>query len=110
MTVTKKTPPVHPEIQKKESFWAVFFSTFLTIFAAEMGDKTQLATLLISAESQSPLIVFTASALALITTSLIGVLIGRWLAGRLSPKVLDISVAILLLLISAQLISEVIQP
>ena len=106
MTVTPVTPTTDP----KQGFWGVFFSTFLTIFAAEMGDKTQLATLLITAESQSPLIVFAASALALIATSLIGVLIGRWFAGRLSPKVLDLSVAILLLLISAQLISDVIQP
>jgi len=93
----------------KDSFWAVFFSTFLTIFAAEIGDKTQIATLLITAQSHSPVIVFAAAAIALIATSLIGVIIGRTLAGRLSPKVLDIAVALLLIFISAQLISDVIQ-
>ncbi len=88
--------------------WTVFGSTFLTIFAAEMGDKTQLATLLMSAESQSPWIVFAGAALALIVTSLLGVWIGYWISSRLSPKTLDLSVAILLLLISGLLLADVI--
>ncbi len=82
----------------------MFSSTFLTIFFAEIGDKTQLATLLISAESQSPWVVFAGAATALIATSLLGVLIGYWIARRLSPKTLDIGVAILLLLITGLLI------
>lgn len=90
------------------SFWTIFSSTFLSIFLAEMGDKTQLATLLMSAESQSPWIVFAGAAVALIATSLVGVIVGYWLARRLSPQVLDIAVAILLLLISGLLIGDVI--
>jgi putative Ca2+/H+ antiporter (TMEM165/GDT1 family) len=90
------------------SFWTVFSSTFLTIFAAEMGDKTQLATLLMSAQSQSPWVVFLGSALALMATSLLGVMIGYWLAKRLSPKTLDLAVALLLLMITALLMGEVI--
>lgn len=93
--------------RKKWSFWAVFSSTFITIFLAEMGDKTQLATLLMSAESQSPWIVFAGSATALIATSLVGVLIGYWLSKKLSPKTLDLSVAILLLFISGLLLGDV---
>ena len=72
-----------------------------------MGDKTQLATLLISAQSQSPWIVFAGAAAALISTSLLGVLIGYWMAKRLSPKTLDLAVAMLLLLISALLLGDV---
>lgn len=94
--------------QKQWSFWAVFSSTFITIFLAEMGDKTQLVTLLMSAESQSPWIVFLGAALALISTSLVGVLLGYWLSKKLSPKTLDLSVAILLLLITAWLVGDVI--
>lgn len=90
------------------SFWAVFTSTFVTIFLAEMGDKTQIVTLLMSAESQSPWLVFIGAAAALITTSLLGVLIGYWLAKKLNPQVLDLSVAILLLFITAWLISDII--
>lgn len=94
--------------QPKLGFWTVFSSTFLTIFFAEMGDKTQLVTLLMSAESQSPWVVFAGAAIALIFTSLLGVLIGYWLSKKLSPKTLDLSVAILLLIITAWLISDVI--
>lgn len=90
------------------SFWAVFTSTFVTIFLAEMGDKTQVVTLLMSAESQDPWLVFLGAAAALITTSLLGVLLGYWLSKKLNPKVLDLSVAILLLFITAWLISDII--
>lgn len=89
-------------------FWAVFSSTFVTIFFAEMGDKTQLVTLLMSAESQSPWVVFAGAAIALIFTSLLGVLIGYWLSKKLSPRTLDLSVAILLLVITGWLIGDVI--
>ena len=92
---------------QKWSVWSVFSSTFITIFLAEMGDKTQLATLLMSAESQSPWVVFAGAAMALVTTSLLGVLIGYWLAKSLAPQTLDIAVSILLLFISALLIGDV---
>lgn len=94
--------------QNKRPVWGIFSSTFLTIFLAEIGDKTQLATLLMSAESQSPWTVFAGAAMALITTSLLGVLIGRWLSQRLSPKTLNRSAGLLLLFISAMLFWDVI--
>lgn len=59
---------------------AAFLTTFTTVFLAELGDKTQLAALLLSAESGRPGIVFLGSSLALISSSLVGVLLGRWLA------------------------------
>lgn len=94
--------------RKKQSSAAVFGSTFLTIFLAEFGDKTQLSTLLMSAESQSPWMVFLGSAVALVTTSLLGVLIGCWLANRLAPKTMQTAAGISLLLISAMLLWEVV--
>lgn len=94
--------------QNKRPVWGIFSSTFLTIFLAEIGDKTQLATLLMSAESQSPWTVFAGAAMALITTSLLGVLIGRWLSQRLSPKTLNRSAGLLLLFISVMLFWDVI--
>lgn len=90
-------------------FWTVFGSTFLTIFLAEIGDKTQLATLLMSAESHAPWVVFAGAASALVTTSLLGVLVGQWLATRLSPRTLEIAMAVLLLVISALLLGDVAQ-
>ncbi|BAU63743.1 hypothetical protein STA3757_11100 [Stanieria sp. NIES-3757] len=98
----------HLSHYKKTSFWTVFCSTFITIFLAEIGDKTQLVTLFMSAESQSPWIVFLGAAMALVATSLLGVLIGYWLAKKLSPQTLDLGVAILLLLITGWLIQDVI--
>lgn len=95
--------------QRSPSAGAVFGSTFLTIFLAELGDKTQLATLLMSAESQSPWIVFLGSAAALITTSLFGVLLGQWLATRLTPKTLRKTAGVCLLLISLMLMWDVLQ-
>ncbi|NJR70653.1 MAG: TMEM165/GDT1 family protein [Synechococcales cyanobacterium CRU_2_2] len=86
----------------------VFATTFVTIFLAELGDKTQVTTLLISAESHKPWIVFLGAGSALITTSLLGVLLGRWLATRLSPQVLNKSAGIMLLLIAAGLSWDVV--
>ncbi len=95
--------------EKQQGIWSIFSSTFITIFLAEMGDKTQLSTLLIAAESQSPWIVFAGAAIALIATSLLGVFIGYWLSNRLSPKTMERSAGILLLFISVMLLWDVVQ-
>lgn len=115
-TATVETQPVVADIStalpasaKKQSSGAVFGSTFLTIFLAEFGDKTQLSTLLISAESQSPWVVFLGSAAALLTTSLLGVVLGCWLANRLAPKTLETATGVCLLLISVMLLWDVVQ-
>ncbi len=88
-------------------FWKVFGSTFVTIFLAELGDKTQVATLLMSAQSQNPWVVFAGAASALVATSLVGVLVGRWLSTRLSLKTLERATGMLLLVISALLVWDV---
>lgn len=90
------------------TFWGVFFSTFITIFLAELGDKTQVATLLLSAESQSPFTVFLGAGLALVSTSLIGVLLGQWMSKRVSEDTLDTCAGILLLLITIGLVGDII--
>jgi Ca2+/H+ antiporter, TMEM165/GDT1 family len=87
---------------------AVFGSTFLTIFLSEMGDKTQLATLLMTAQSQSPWVVFVGASTALVATSLLGCLLGRWLANRISPQILNKAAGVSMLLIAAQLVWEII--
>ncbi|MGI8933334.1 TMEM165/GDT1 family protein [Leptolyngbya sp. BC1307] len=95
-------------IQPPSVFWSVFLSTFVTIFLAELGDKTQVTILLMSAGSQSPLTVFVGAGLALIATSLVGVLLGRWLAKRVSSDTLDTCAGILLLLITIGLIGDIV--
>jgi putative Ca2+/H+ antiporter (TMEM165/GDT1 family) len=97
-----------PGKERNLGVWGVFSSTFFTIFLAEMGDKTQLATMLMSAQSHAPWVVFTGAAAALIATSLLGVLVGCWLARRLSPKTLETSAGALLLFISVLLLWDVV--
>ncbi len=95
--------------RNQNSIGAIFGSTFITIFLAELGDKTQLATLLMSAESQAPWVVFLGASAALVTTSLLGVMVGRWIANRFAPKTIEIAAGISLLLISATLLWDVIK-
>ncbi|MDZ7957509.1 MAG: TMEM165/GDT1 family protein [Aulosira sp. DedQUE10] len=101
-------PVVVDSPKKQESVVVIFGTTFVTIFLAEIGDKTQLSTLLMSAESHAPWVVFLGSAAALITTSLLGVLLGSWIAKRLSPKTVEKSAGVMLLLISLMLFWDVI--
>ena len=56
--------------------FSLLLSTFITIFIAELGDKTQLATLTMSGTSSRPLAVFLGSSTALVLASLIGALAG----------------------------------
>lgn len=60
--------------------WKVFWVTFGTIFLAEMGDKTQLAALTMTAETRVPLAVFTGSCAALCLATFLGVAFGSLLA------------------------------
>jgi len=85
------------EATSASGFWAVFFTTFTTVFLAELGDKTQLAALLLSAESGRPVVVFLGASLALISSSLVGVLLGRWLSRVLPPQQLERLAGILMI-------------
>jgi putative Ca2+/H+ antiporter (TMEM165/GDT1 family) len=97
------------ENKKQQSVWMVLGTTFITIFLAEIGDKTQLSTLLMSAESHAPWLVFLGAGTALITTSLLGVLLGGFIASKISPKTVEKSAGVMLLFISLMLVWDVIQ-
>ncbi len=81
---------------RASSWGAVFVSTATTVFLAELGDKTQLAALLLSAESGRPLIVFVGASLALVASSLVGVVLGRWLARLVPPEQLERAAGVLM--------------
>ena len=68
--------------------YRLFFSTFGVVFLAELGDKTQLATLSLSTGKVSRLTVFAGSALALVCTSLLAVLAGGAISRYVSPALL----------------------
>ncbi|HCJ11269.1 MAG TPA: hypothetical protein DHW14_08945 [Clostridiales bacterium] len=54
----------------------VLLTTFALIFVAELGDKTQLTTMLLAAQSRAPVSVFAGAALALAASTLLGVVLG----------------------------------
>ena len=56
--------------------WKIFGTAFLTLFLAELGDKTQLAVITMTASTESKIAVFAGAALALVVVTLLGVLVG----------------------------------
>ncbi|MCD6520618.1 MAG: TMEM165/GDT1 family protein [Anaerolineae bacterium] len=67
--------------------WKVLLTVFAAVFIAEVGDKTQLATMCFAADRQvSKFLVFLGASLALIVATGIGVLAGealsQWLSGK----------------------------
>ena len=80
----------------------VMLVIFATVFLAEIGDKTQLATMLFSAEGKaSPMQVFLASAAALVLAAAIGVAAGQLIEKFVSPQALKLIAGAGFLLIGA---------
>jgi len=67
-------------VKEKTMDWRVLMTTYGVIFLAEMGDKTQLAAMTLSAQTKKPMSIFLGAALALICVSAIGVLVGAGLS------------------------------
>ena len=84
----------------EKGFFTIFIASFTTIFIAELGDKTQLATLMLSAESGRPFIVFIGSSIALICSSIVGVLIGKWLSSKISSEKISLITGVLMTIVS----------
>ena len=104
-------PNSNSQIEKSESkdstsFFSILITSFSTIFIAELGDKTQIATLILSAQSGRPLIIFIGAALALISTSLLGVLIGRWIANNLPRQRFTLISGIIMLSLGIYLVTQ----
>jgi putative Ca2+/H+ antiporter (TMEM165/GDT1 family) len=67
--------------------WKILSTVFGSVFIAELGDKTQLATMLFASDKEiSRLTVFFGASLALILTSAIGVLAGSLISEYVSEK------------------------
>ncbi len=82
----------------------LLITTFTTVFLAELGDKTQLATVAISGTSNKPLAVFLGSASALVFASLLGVIAGGSIATMIPSNVLKILASLGFLLIGIRLL------
>lgn len=78
----------------------IFSTVLLTVFVAELGDKTQLATLLFAADKDvDKWTVFAAASLALIAAAGLGVLLGTVLSQYLNEKVLNTLAGVAFILI-----------
>ena len=67
--------------------YKILLTVFASVFVAELGDKTQLATMLFAADKEvSKLTVFLGASLALVVASGIGVLAGSFVSQYISGK------------------------
>ena len=83
---------------------ALLASTFITVFLAELGDKTQLAIVSISGTTNRPGAVFAGSAAALVLASLVGAAAGGSLSGVIPPDALQLVASVGFLILGARLI------
>jgi Ca2+/H+ antiporter, TMEM165/GDT1 family len=89
--------------------WKIFASTFLLIFLAELGDKTQLAVMLQSAV-HGRWIVFLAACVALVLSTLLGVVFGGLIAKVVSERVIHAAGGLLFLVFGAMMLYSVFKP
>lgn len=89
---------------KNMTFFATIATTFVTVFLAELGDKTQLATLSFATGSTSRLAVFLGASLALVATSAVAVLAADVLGRMLNPTYLKIGSALLFIVIGVAIL------
>lgn len=79
--------------------WKIFGTAFITLFLAELGDKTQLAIITMTANTDSKLAVFLGASLALVLVSLLGVLFGGLLSQYIPTEWLQRIVAVAFIVI-----------
>tara|TARA_Y100001968_G_scaffold328578_1_gene376035 strand:+ start:4869 stop:5162 length:294 start_codon:yes stop_codon:yes gene_type:complete len=84
----------------------LLFSTFLTVFLAEMGDKTQLTTITLSSTTNKPIAVFIGSSIALIMATLLGALAGGSIANLIPDFLLKLLSGIVFLIIGINLLAQ----
>jgi putative Ca2+/H+ antiporter (TMEM165/GDT1 family) len=78
--------------------WNQFVTAFSVIFLAELGDKTQLAVITMSASTQRPLSIFLGGSLAMVLLTAIGSAAGEIVAQYVPEGVLSKVAAILFIL------------
>jgi putative Ca2+/H+ antiporter (TMEM165/GDT1 family) len=76
----------------------VLLSTFALLFVAELGDKTQLAVIIMTAKHKMPLMVFAGAAAALVAVTALGVLGGELLIRFIPEAILRKAAAVLFVL------------
>ncbi len=84
----------------------LLFTTFVTVFLAEMGDKTQLTTITLSSTTNKPLAVFLGSSIALLLATLLGALAGGSIANLIPAFILKMLSGIVFLIIGINLLAQ----
>ncbi|MCK4259273.1 MAG: TMEM165/GDT1 family protein [Halanaerobiales bacterium] len=85
-------------------FWKTLLTTFGLIFLAELGDKTQLATMLLVAQDKSVKAVFFGAALALICSTFLGVTLGAVLNKIIPANYIQMAAGIAFIIIGGLLL------
>ena len=84
----------------------LLLTTFITVFLAEMGDKTQLTTITLSSTTNKPLAVFLGSSIALVLATLLGALAGGSIANLIPAFLLKQLSGIVFLIIGINLLAQ----
>ena len=84
----------------------LLFTTFVTVFLAEMGDKTQLTTITLSSTTNKPIAVFLGSSIALILATLLGALAGGSIANLIPEFMLKLLSGIVFLILGINLMAK----
>jgi putative Ca2+/H+ antiporter (TMEM165/GDT1 family) len=84
--------------------WKVLWTTFGLIFLAELGDKTQLTTMALAAQSKSPAAVFLGAAGALAVSSLLGVLLGGVITRVIPASYIQVASGLMFILLGLLLV------
>ena len=79
--------------------WKIFFTTFGTIFLAELGDKTQLAAIMMTSKTGRPISVFVGAVAALSLVTFIGVILGEGLISIVPQNILKKAASLAFILI-----------
>jgi len=88
-----------------------FFTIFVSVFLAELGDKTQLATALFAGEGDRPKwLVFLASSAALVTSTALATLAGSLLHGLFAGPWLKLAAGVAFIILGAIIVWGALQP
>ena len=84
----------------------LLLTTFITVFLAEMGDKTQLTTITLSSTTNKPLAVFLGSSIALVLATLLGALAGSSISNLIPAFLLKQLSGIVFLIIGINILAQ----
>ena len=90
--------------------WRLLFTTFGSVFLAELGDKTQLATLCFATGKNPFGPVFIGSSVALVTSSFLACLLGNELVKVLPIRWVHLGAGVVFLVIGALLVAKNVRP